>query len=260
MFVTGGRLYWVTAEKSHVIQYYDFGTSRVVTLSSEVTSVNAPTALAIASDAIYCTDQSGAVHVFDKTAGTHRSVLRRNIDSVLALQVYDPLLQPVMENPCSVSRGNCSHICLPVSERDRVCVCAAGFTVDANDKTACRSADSFILYSLNWEIKGLSLIENGTSEVLGPVSRVQMATSLDFLARHDFIYWVDSDHGSVVRIRRDGTGRQVVAEGLDSVEGLAIDWIAGNMYWTNPKFDMIEVARLNSSFKVRCCRAKALSH
>lgn len=88
------------------------------------------------------------------------------------------------------------------------------------------------------------------TEVLGPISRVQMATSIDFVAELDYIYWVDSDRGSIIRIHRDGTGRQVVAEGLDSVEGLAIDWIAGNMYWTNPKFDVIEVAKINGSFKV----------
>jgi len=88
------------------------------------------------------------------------------------------------------------------------------------------------------------------TEVLGPISRVQMATSIDFIAELDYIYWVDSDRGSIIRIHRDGTGRQVVAEGLDSVEGLAVDWIAGNMYWTNPKFDVIEVAKLNGSFKV----------
>ena len=79
-----------------------------------------------------------------------------------------------------------------------------------------------------------------------------MATSVDFVAAQDLIYWVDSDHGSILSIRRDGTHRQVVAEGLDSVEGLAIDWIASNMYWTNPKFDVIEVSKINGSFKVVC--------
>lgn len=112
----------------------------------------------------------------------------------------------------------------------------------------------FFLFHIDDWLLGVALGENtnttNRTEVLGPISRVQMATSIDFVAELDYIYWVDSDRGSIIRIHRDGTGRQVVAEGLDSVEGLAIDWIAGNMYWTNPKFDVIEVAKINGSFKV----------
>ena len=204
---------------------------------------------------VFCADQDDAsIHVVDKTTGVQDSILRTNIDNVLALKIYNPELQ-IGTNACSFNRGNCSHLCLPTSNVTRVCRCAAGFSVDPSNLTACVGAESFILYSLNWEIKGVSLEHpaNETAnrtEVLGPISRVQMATSVDFIAAQDLIYWVDSDHGSIIRIRRDGTHRQVVAEGLDSVEGLAIDWIAGNMYWTNQKFDVIEVSKINGSFKV----------
>ena len=253
LFAIGRRLYWVNLE-SHTIQFYAFETKIVASLPSTSTSVKLPSALAVVGDKVYCADQEDtAIHILDKTTGAHDSILRTNIDNVLALKIYDPELQSGT-NVCSFNRGNCSHLCLPISEVARVCKCAAGFFPDPADPTACKSVPSFILYSLNWEIKGAALGETANltkrTEVLGPISRVQMATSIDFIAAQDYIYWVDSDHGSIIRIRRDGTNRQVVAEGLDSVEGLAIDWIAGNMYWTNPKFDVIEVSNLNGSFKV----------
>lgn len=253
LFILDRRLYWVNVE-SHTIQFYDFVTKSVASLSTTATTLKSPSSIAVLGDKVYCADQDDAsIHVVDKTTGTHDSILRSNIDNVLALKIYDPELQSGT-NMCSFNRGNCSHICLPVSPTDRICKCAAGFVTDPTNHTACVNAASFILYSLNWEIKGAAVEETTTqpnrTEVLGPISRVQMATSIDFLAAQDYIYWVDSDHGSIIRIRRDGTKRQVVAEGLDSVEGLAIDWIAGNMYWTNPKFDVIEVANLNGSFKV----------
>jgi len=60
-------------------------------------------------------------------------------------------------NVCSVDRGGCAHLCLPVSATERVCKCAAGYRADAADARRCVSADSFLLYSLNWEIKGFRL-------------------------------------------------------------------------------------------------------
>ena len=84
---------------------------------------------------------------------------------------------------------------------DRICKCAAGFVTDPTNHTACVNAPSFILYSLNWEIKGATVEETTTqlnrAEILGPISRVQMATRIDFLAAQDYIYWVNSDHGIV---------------------------------------------------------------
>lgn len=82
-----------------------------------------------------------------------------------------------------------------------------------------------------------------------------MANSVDFDAQTGFIYWADSDHGSITRIKRDGTSRQTVVEQFETMDnvpvdwltGLAIDWIGGNMYWSDPKHNVIEVARLNGS-------------
>lgn len=43
--------------------------------------------------------------------------------------------------------------------------------------------EEFLLYSINWEVKGLALdtLHNNV-EALGPISRVSMATSIDFNA------------------------------------------------------------------------------
>ena len=35
--------------------------------------------------------------------------------------------------------------------------------------------------------------------------------------------------------------------GLSSPEGIAIDWMSGNMYWTDSGFDRIEVAKVDGS-------------
>lgn len=56
--------------------------------------------------------------------------------TILSIKIYDPASQ-VGENACSVNRGNCSHLCLPVSATERVCYCATGYRQDSVDHTKC---------------------------------------------------------------------------------------------------------------------------
>ncbi|XP_077556086.1 LDL receptor protein 1 isoform X2 [Haemaphysalis longicornis] len=187
-----------------------------------------------------------AIHIAHKDSPANCTVLRNNTDTVLALAVYDAS-QQTGENLCSKSNGNCSHLCLPTSQNTRVCKCTTGFLPDPNDETKCVGYAEFLLYSINYEIRGISLVSSSSpsQRVLAPISRVSMATSIDFV--DEYIYWVDSEGGSITRIHRDMTGRETVINGLDAIEGLAIDWVAGNMYWIDPSYDVIEVSRLNGS-------------
>lgn len=46
------------------------------------------------------------------------------------------------------------------------------------------------------------------------------------------------------------TGVEVVIQhGLATPEGLAVDWIAGNLYWIDSNLDQIEVAKLNGEMR-----------
>ncbi|XP_069676734.1 low-density lipoprotein receptor-related protein 1 isoform X1 [Periplaneta americana] len=245
------RLYWVNTG-SDSVQYYDFLTSLVVTVHL---NNDHPTAATVYRGKLYYANQDdNAIHVTNKTTGADNTILRNNTASVTSLRIYDPEVQ-TGDNACSVNKGNCSHLCLPISETERMCMCATGYVTDSSDSTKCVGIDEFLFYSINWEIKGLPLGDDNTTQMLGPISRVSMASSIDFHAKLDYLYWADSDHGTVTRIRRDGTGRQTVVEHFESMEsipvdwlpGLAVDWVAGNVYWTDPKFNVIEMARLNGS-------------
>lgn len=41
----------------------------------------------------------------------------------------------------------------------------------------------------------------------------------------------------------------VVQHGLATPEGLAVDWIAGNLYWIDSNLDQIEVAKMNGDLR-----------
>lgn len=41
----------------------------------------------------------------------------------------------------------------------------------------------------------------------------------------------------------------VIQHGLATPEGLAVDWIAGNIYWVESNLDQIEVAKLDGTMR-----------
>ncbi|CAG2062838.1 unnamed protein product, partial [Timema podura] len=188
------RLYWVNVE-SGKIQYYNFNTSLVETVPLKH---DRPSAAVIYNGLLYYANhEDSAIHVCNKTDGENNLILRHNTGNVLSLRIYDPQIQ-TGTNPCSVNKGNCSHLCLPVSHIERVCKCATGYNTDSDDPTKCvvtrllcnhvdclinrPGIKEFLFYSINWELKGMPLNEDNSTQVLGSISRVSMATSIDFHA------------------------------------------------------------------------------
>lgn len=55
-----------------------------------------------------------------------------------------------------------------------------GFTIDPKDKKKCVGVNEFLLYTVESEIKGVSLVKNDLKKVLIPLSKSSMAYSIDF--------------------------------------------------------------------------------
>lgn len=51
----------------------------------------------------------------------------------------------------------------------------------------------------------------------------------------------------ISRLDRSSEPVNVISTGLDLVEGLAYDWVAGNIYWLDSKLNTIEVSNENGS-------------
>ena len=79
------------------------------------------------------------------------------------------------------------------------------------------------------------------------------AIAVDFLFAEGIIFWADGNLKKIKRIRvSTGEVEDVISFGLKKPEGLAVDWIARKLYWTDCRdaeweTNRIEVANLDGS-------------
>lgn len=64
------------------------------------------------------------------------------------------------------------------------------------------------------------------------------------------IFWSDMKLKKISRLDRRSEPADVISTGLDLVEGLAYDWIGGNIYWLDSKLNSISVAKENGSNRI----------
>lgn len=57
------------------------------------------------------------------------------------------------------------------------------------------------------------------------------------------IFWSDMKLKKISKLDRNSVPVDIISTGLDLVEGLAYDWIGGNIYWLDSKLNTIEVAK-----------------
>lgn len=253
------RLYWVNVDNSS-IQYYDIDKDLVVTLwDDDKQTVNnklSPSVLCLhGQDLIVATKSPYEVLVrMSKHANTTTSKemmkLTQSSDQLTALKVYNSSAQ-VGSNACSVNNGGCKQLCVPTDSTHRVCKCTIGYSISSQNETDCLGQDLFMIFSYNWGMKGVSIEPDSSPDdlFLPPIHKAYKASSIDFVHSKNLIYWVDNEDGSITKIRRDTTGHQVIVHGLESEESIGIDWVAENIYWLDPYYDLIEIARLDGSHR-----------
>ncbi|XP_062600838.1 low-density lipoprotein receptor-related protein 1-like [Saccostrea cucullata] len=179
--------------------------------------------------------------------GYSYSVLRDKTDDVVAMAVYDKSQRVNDTNACRTNNGDCSQLCLPVGKNKRVCVCTAGYL--RKNETYCVGIDSLIIYSAVSEIRGITYDPQNSTEALPFISQVQKATAIDFHAAQDYIYWVEtSPNYQIARIKRDLTGYEVIiSDEIGRITDIAVDWIAGHLYWTDSQRKVIELVQLQKA-------------
>ncbi|KAH0621375.1 hypothetical protein JD844_022573 [Phrynosoma platyrhinos] len=84
------------------------------------------------------------------------------------------------------------------------------------------------------------------------VPDIDDVTVVDFDTAEERLYWTDVKTQTIKRAFINGTGLEtVISRDIQSIRGLAVDWLSRNLYWISSEFDetQINVAHLDGSLK-----------
>ncbi|KAM9214405.1 low-density lipoprotein receptor [Leptosomus discolor] len=138
----------------------------------------------------------------------------------------------------------CSQLCrnLPGSYE---CECGGGYRLDPQTR-ACRALGppAALLFTNRHEIRRLALDGGEYRRLLGPLKH---AGALDADVATGTVYWADATQRKIYRstvagVAEGGRGVAVIGTGLGSPDGVALDWVHQNLYWTDSRFGTVSVA------------------
>uniref|UniRef100_A0A8D1CWI3 Low-density lipoprotein receptor-related protein 2 n=1 Tax=Sus scrofa TaxID=9823 RepID=A0A8D1CWI3_PIG len=249
------KLYWTVRSYISIERGNVDGTDRM----SLVNSLPRPRGIAVYGPYLYYADeQNQVIERVDKATGANKVVLREGLPNLRALRIYRRRGSE-SSNGCSNNINACQQICLPVPGGLFTCACAVGFKLNPDNRT-CSSHDSFIVVSMLTAIRGYSLDVSDHSEAMVPVElEGQNTLHVDVDVSSGFVYWADFNRNvqtdnAIRRIKIDGSGfADIITDGIgkDGIRGIAVDWVAGNLYFINAFVSetLIEVLRINTTHR-----------
>ncbi|XP_040264089.1 low-density lipoprotein receptor-related protein 8 isoform X2 [Bufo bufo] len=138
----------------------------------------------------------------------------------------------------------CSQICVNY-KGDYKCECYEGFQMDSVSKT-CKAAGQspYLIFTNRHELRQIDLVRRDYSRL---ASQLKNVVSLDVEVINKKIYWCDLFHRKIYSAPLDRASDPaehvvLVNSHLHSPEGLAVDWIHKNIYWTDSGNKTISVA------------------
>ncbi|KAJ8870464.1 hypothetical protein PR048_029486 [Dryococelus australis] len=213
------------------------------------------------------------------TSWRHQSIIRLNkfqsqdhemvgnFSRPFAIHVFHRQRQPDVPHPCSKDNGGCEHICIPVWKKEVAvakCVCQAGYRTVRGGQCVAVKKTQFLLYSKGRPamIKGVSLTNRlMDQDVIVPIMDLGRPTAIDYDVRGQYIYFSDVQRYVIERQKLDQTKKEkFIDHGINSCEGLAIDWMSRNIYWTDGGLSAINVASLEDVSKRKMFTFEKMLH
>lgn len=132
---------------------------------------------------------------------------------------------------CKEKYGVCSQYCINTSGSYR-CYCAEKYKLLGDNRT-CETTygEGMLLYTTQKSVVQFHL---KSKEIFHVANNLSQVIGVAYDGEH--IYWTDIHHESEVieRVTLDGKHREeLLTSGLDKPEDIAVDWLTGNLYFSD---------------------------
>nr|CAD7429648.1 unnamed protein product [Timema monikensis] len=238
-----GRLYWNDGKRKTIESSDLYGRDRKVI----VRNVPHPYGLVIVGSHMYWTDwQTKALHRADKASGNSSTIIRGNLEGLMDIRSVQA--DNVAENACGSDNGGCSHLCLR-NPSGYSCACPTGTVLREDGETCNTPPSTYLLFATRSTLARVSLDTPELWDVTLPIPDVRNAIAVDFHWAKQKIYYTDVQLDIIrsVDMHNLSNTYTLISTNLTTPDGLAVDWIADNIYWTDAARKLLEVARLDGS-------------
>lgn len=237
------RLYWNDG-KLKTIESSDLnGKNRQIVIAD----LRHPYGLVVVGNHIYWTDwDTQGLHRAEKLKGSDKTIIRDKLEGLMDVRSVQS--DNTAENACGNNNGGCSHLCLrnPVSYS---CACPTGIKMSSNGKTCESDPSTYLTVAARFTLVRISLDTDEFWDVTLHIPKLNNAIDVDFHYEKGLIFYTDIEQHLIqsVDIKNLSRVTNIIHTNLSSPDGIAVDWIADNIYWTNTGNKIIEVARLDGS-------------
>lgn len=254
-------IYWADAKLSR-LERADFdGNNRVILAAEQI--IRHPFGLTVGRENMFWTDWvKKSLSMCNKTfCKSTKELLIEDQFLPMDIHVFSKDRQPPFDSECLRNNGGCSHLCLLSSTNPHgySCQCSIGIKMLEDGKNCAPGAREILILARRVDLRYISLDTPEHKDVLIPTKHTKQPVAVDFDSGDGYVYWTDEEAPAIRRNKLDGTAQENLITEIVKPEGIAVDWIAKNVYWVDAGLETIEVARTNGSHR-RVLISDSLSH